>query len=576
MPSVLSVPREWHIEQIQQHITSIAHEKFDYGLKEWQELGAAKLLKGHDVMLLVATGEGKSTVFQLYALARPKDIIIVVSPLKMLEENMVGGLCARNFKAIALNADTISAARREGKELWKECKDGHHQIIFVSPEFLASEEMNKLLGKRQAQRTVEKSLGLGGDCYYFLKRDCCRKNLFIRLRRINHSISGTKFKDLDWLLTEGDIRSAEDLKHIPKTIVYTNTVMQGYHATRYLQSRLPWIPKSESMMAIRHLHAATCVDCKNEILLDFTRPGSEGKLRIILATDAFGCGIDIPDIHRVINLGTPTSADNGNQRIGRAGRGIESADAYIYVGSRLWDATKKHVETGSIIDDKIKACKHFQKLLVTHHQGKCINQQIRIMYGDTIDPEENRSCELCSGCIPETAPEDVGNTPAKRKRARKPAPLVRKARKRGPGRLTTEITKKTRDELAFLVMGLWLAVPVDESSQFDGVDSFLSDEKFEVIHKHLRDLDTTDIIQQVLVGWNCWNAYGNQLALGILNIRARMIQELEANKEARGHQLTQPEQLLLDMDGDLEAESDPELDYESESDTSPAEGSHCK
>ncbi|EUC59336.1 DEAD/DEAH-box helicase [Rhizoctonia solani AG-3 Rhs1AP] len=630
--AMLSVPREWSLGQIRQHLKSIAREKFTYGLKGWQDLGAAKLLKGQDVMLLIATGEGKSTVFQLYALARPKDIILVVSPLKMLEENMVENLGNKGFKAVALNPDTISAAKQEGRNLWRECGDGQHQIMFASPELLASKEMDTLLSKRRfqsllglivvdevhlipvwgvdfrraflaigslrsrvlpttvflaltatlvpgtAQRMVERTLGLAGERYFLLKRDCARDNLFINLRRIDHSISSAEFKDLDWLLTGSDIRSTEGLKQIPKTIVYTNTVLQGYRATRYLQSRLPSIPDPERAIAIRHLHATTCPDCKQDILTEFTRPAAEGKLRIVFATDAFGCGIDIPDIDRVVNLGTPTTADNGVQRIGRAGRGLEMGEAYIYVGSRLWDATKKQIEAGTPVDNRIRCCEHFQRLLEAHHRGECINKEIATIYGDKIDLEDFSSCGQCSGCVPEATHRSTQSSAPKRKRGPKPVPLVRKAPQRGPGRLTTEIIKQTREELLSLVMDLWLSTPVCQNSHFNGVDAFIPDEKVTLLHKYLRDLDTIDQIRQLLLGWEFWNTHGARLALGVLGIRAKMINQLEATvrKKAEGRRSMQEQLPSPDTDESSDTNSELESLYESESDAAPGEETQSK
>jgi superfamily II DNA helicase RecQ len=61
----------------------------DFELKEWQKEATAHLLSGDDVLLTAPTGSGKSLPFHLYALARPEESVIVVSPLNMLEKDMV-------------------------------------------------------------------------------------------------------------------------------------------------------------------------------------------------------------------------------------------------------------------------------------------------------------------------------------------------------------------------------------------------------------------------------------------------------------------------------------------------------
>jgi len=89
------IRRDWAKTAKLAALDKIGHEKLGYELKDWQRNATAALLSGEDVLLLVATGGGKSLIFYLYALARPHDIIIVVSPLKMLEKNMVS-LCTKN------------------------------------------------------------------------------------------------------------------------------------------------------------------------------------------------------------------------------------------------------------------------------------------------------------------------------------------------------------------------------------------------------------------------------------------------------------------------------------------------
>ncbi|CEL61584.1 hypothetical protein RSOLAG1IB_12483 [Rhizoctonia solani AG-1 IB] len=194
-----------------------------------------------------------------------------------------------------------------------------------------------------------------------------------------------------------------------------------------------------------------------------------------------------------------------------------------------------------------------------------------MMYGDEANPTDTNSCESCSGCVPEATPEEMGRAAAaKRKRGPKPVPLVRRALRRGPGRLTAQITQKTKEKLAYLYMDLWLSIPVDQNSLFNGVDTFLPDGKAILVHKYLRDLDTVDQIQQLLVGWDGWDTHGNRLALGVLEIRTDMIMELEAvhaRHEARGRQSAHGRSASSNVDD--EPVSDTELLYESESDSAP-------
>lgn len=79
----------WETNSKLDELDRIAEDKLGITLHEWQRLGTARLLSGKDVLLLIATGSGKSMLFYLYALVRPQDVILVISPLKLLQEDMV-------------------------------------------------------------------------------------------------------------------------------------------------------------------------------------------------------------------------------------------------------------------------------------------------------------------------------------------------------------------------------------------------------------------------------------------------------------------------------------------------------
>lgn len=86
----LTIPRGLSFGRVKAILDEIGKEKLKLErLKFWQRDGAAKLLSGNDVLVLAETGGGKSIIFWLYASARPDEIILVISPLKMLERNMV-------------------------------------------------------------------------------------------------------------------------------------------------------------------------------------------------------------------------------------------------------------------------------------------------------------------------------------------------------------------------------------------------------------------------------------------------------------------------------------------------------
>lgn len=565
------------------------------------------------------------------------------------------------IRATSLNADTIAAAESGGRNLWNECRDGRYQVILCSPEQLASDEMNKLLddtrfqarvglvvvdeahlipvwgGKIAGQRpfrraflaigsirsrlrtstvflalsatlmpgaplkTVEDSLGLCGDRYHPIKLDCERTNLHIILRRINHSVSTGTFADLDWLLTEARSANDYDPSTIAKTVIYIDNITQGHQLAAYLRKLLPLAFQPHSLQLIRHLHASTCAKCKDEILDDFSATNGESHLRIVIATEAFGCGIDIPDIQQVINLGTPRNLDTGMQRVGRAGRKLPKGLGIIYVNQQTWDAIMnskpKRARTG---EEEAKLCKYFQMVLNAHLKRQCISKCIKMLYSHRTAESDSESvpesdgssetdgrCMRCSGCVEDVPPEpwsvqtasQATQIPKGRKRKPQKTNPIPPSANRGPGRLTRDMSARGRQKLHEIVRDVWLSVPATEETQFAGSTTFVPASTLALIFRHIRDLETVDLVQTLLGrDWQFWESHGEQLATAILGLRKTIVKELsEAKKAGKTGQLEESRALAPNNFEQTDSESDTESEdgYEDELETELERGCEC-
>lgn len=83
------MPTDWEDHAGLKQLDQIANDKLGFKLHDWQRLGAARLLSGKNVLLLTATGSRKSCLFYMYALAQPNHLVVVILPLKLLENNMI-------------------------------------------------------------------------------------------------------------------------------------------------------------------------------------------------------------------------------------------------------------------------------------------------------------------------------------------------------------------------------------------------------------------------------------------------------------------------------------------------------
>ncbi|KAG8732644.1 hypothetical protein FRC10_000787 [Ceratobasidium sp. 414] len=132
----------WESDAGLKELDRVATERLHFDLRDWQRKGAAWLLSGVDVLLLVATGSGKSSY--------KKNIVGTFT----YQLQKVSTLEKKGFKDVALNADMISAFEEAGRDVWKECAQGEYQIILCSPEQLSSGEMVALLTLESFKRRV--------------------------------------------------------------------------------------------------------------------------------------------------------------------------------------------------------------------------------------------------------------------------------------------------------------------------------------------------------------------------------------------------------------------------------------
>jgi len=300
------------------------------------------VLSGKDVLGVMPTGSGKSLTFQLPSLLLPKAAVIV-SPLISLMQDQVEKAEEAEIESAKLNSTLTAAEEREARD---SIAEGDHRLIYVTPERLENPEYRSLLREggvslfvvdeahcisqwghdfrpayltlrnaiedlghppvlaltatatNDVQQDIIKQLGLKDPVV--IDTGIERPNLFLEVfRTVNGEAKRQRIRSI---LNETDGTG----------ILYVATVRTANEIYEWLCS--------ENINAGRY-HGKMKVSERERVQQQFMR----GEFHVIVATKAFGLGIDKPDIRFIVHYNFPDSIESYYQEIGRAGRDGEPA-----------------------------------------------------------------------------------------------------------------------------------------------------------------------------------------------------------------------------------------------------------
>jgi len=296
------------------------------------------IVAGHDVVALMPTGGGKSLCFQLPALIGDR-VSLVISPLIALMKDQVDSLRARGVAAAFINS-ALSVA--EIQDVMDEVRSGATKLLYVSPERLNQSDFRRFLAEIEIKfLAVDEAhcVSQWGHDFrtdYLLIKDFVKtlsprpvvaaftatatpevcddiiKNLVLKNPRV--FVRGFDRPNLRFFV-KSDLtvkqRERETLRIAKKLsgsgIVYTISRKETEKMADYL---------TKNGEEARAYHAGMSGDKRSKIQNHFM----EGRFRIIVATIAFGMGIDKADIRFVIHAGMPSTIEGYYQESGRAGR----------------------------------------------------------------------------------------------------------------------------------------------------------------------------------------------------------------------------------------------------------------
>ena len=403
---------------------SILKKVFGYdSFRPGQEEIVKRLLGGQDVLAVMPTGAGKSICYQVPALLLP-GITLVVSPLVSLMKDQVGALVQAGVAAAFLNN---SLTDNQKALMLHRAREGWYKIIYVAPErlempgfqrfaqeklismvtvdeahcisqwgqdfrpsylrikaFVDSLPSRPVMGAFTATATahvrddIRTHLALKDP--YEVTTAFDRPNLYFESRRALPSEKPRVL--LDYVLREGDHAG----------IVYCSTTKQVDETARLLQSR--------GIRAAAY-HAKLDAEVRRKNQDDFLYD----RVQIMVATNAFGMGIDKPNVRFVIHYNMPKDLESYYQEAGRAGRDGEPARCILlYSGTdvrtiRFFIDKEREADNGLPADVKAEAARKAEERLkyMTFYSTtpRCLRGFMLQYFGEAAPAK----CGNCSNCL---------------------------------------------------------------------------------------------------------------------------------------------------------------------------------
>jgi ATP-dependent DNA helicase RecQ len=379
----------------------------------------SSVLMGKDVLAVLPTGGGKSLCFQFPAFYR-EQLVIVISPLIALMKDQVSSLTRQGLRAGSLHSGQTEGEKRE---VFRQMQEAGPFVLYLSPERAQKEGFHQWIKQRSIALFAIDEAHCVSQWGHDFREEYAQLNILKTLRpdvpilALTASATPTVLNDVSRRLglVKPDLHVHGFYR--PNLYYQVEACADEDEKMAYLQQALRQTPEGRVIVycgtrkiteavagalqrdfeKVDYYHAGLSPNQRTDAQESYER----GDVRILVATNAFGMGIDHPDVRMVVHFQMPANIDSLYQEMGRAGRdGKESTCLMLY--SKKDKGLQSFFIQESTAPAEIKRSRWntLEALINYAEGGECRHAEILTYYRDS---QRLQRCGHCDSCVPSSS-----------------------------------------------------------------------------------------------------------------------------------------------------------------------------